>query len=72
MDFPRRPGQKIGHWQAEIGKRLEMSESAVRVGVHRLRARYRRMLREEIAATIGSQTEVDDEIANLISTFARD
>lgn len=57
---------------AEIGKRLGMTESAVRVAVHRLRARYRRLLREEIAATIGNQTEVDDEIANLISTFARD
>ncbi len=46
---------------------LDMSESAVRVAAHRLRRRYRDLLRHEIAQTVDSASEVPDEISYLLS-----
>jgi RNA polymerase sigma-70 factor (ECF subfamily) len=54
---------------AAIGLRLGLSEGAVKVAVHRLRARYRARLREEIARTVSSPAEVDDEIRSLFAAF---
>ncbi len=47
---------------AEIAARLGTSEGAVKVAVHRLRKRYKALLREQIAATVDGPDEVDDEI----------
>ena len=44
-----------------------MTEGAVRVAVHRLRRRYRELLREEIADTVSSPEEIDEEIRYLFS-----
>ena len=54
---------------ATIGHDLEMSEGAVKVAVHRLRRRFRDLLRSEIAETIGSADEIDDEIRHLWSSL---
>lgn len=50
---------------AELGERLGVSEGAARVQVHRLRRRYRELLRDEIAQTVESEGEIDDEIRRL-------
>ena len=50
---------------AEIAKRLETTEEAVATAVHRLRRRYRAILREEIAATVADPAEIEDEIREL-------
>ncbi len=55
---------------AVVAERLEMSEGAVKVAVHRLRARYRELLRREIAETISDESDVDDEIRKLFDTFS--
>jgi RNA polymerase sigma factor (sigma-70 family) len=55
---------------AEIATRLGTSEGAVKVAVHRLRQRYRALLRAEIADTVASPSEVDDELRNLFSALA--
>ncbi|MGA2179702.1 MAG: sigma-70 family RNA polymerase sigma factor [Verrucomicrobiota bacterium] len=55
---------------AEIATRLGTSEGAVKVAVHRLRQRYREVLRAEIADTIASPGEVEDEIRNLFAALA--
>ncbi len=55
---------------AEIAARLDMSEGAVKVAVHRLRQRYRELLRVEIAGTVTSPGEVEDEIRALFSALA--
>lgn len=55
---------------AEIASRLLMSESAVRVAVHRMRSRYRDILRREIADTVNSPEEVDDELRHLYRALA--
>jgi len=54
---------------ASVAKRLGMSEGAVKVAVHRMRQRYRRILRNEIALTVDSPREVDDEIMHLYKIF---
>ena len=50
---------------AEIALSLAMSEGAVKVAVHRLRQRYRQLLREEIAQTVATPAEIDEELRNL-------
>ena len=49
---------------------LALTEGAVKVAVHRLRARYRELLREEIAQTVTTQAEVDEEIRHLFQVFS--
>ncbi len=54
---------------AEVAGKLDMTEGAVKVAVHRLRKRYRQLLREEIAHTVASPAEVDEEIRHLFAAF---
>ena len=55
---------------AEMAARLGTSEGAVKVAVHRLRRRYREVLRAEIADTVASPGEVEDELRNLFAALA--
>ena len=55
---------------AEIATRLGTNEGAIKVAVHRLRQRYREVLRAEIADTVASPGEVEDEIRNLFAALA--
>ena len=52
---------------AETAARLGMSEAAVKVAVHRLRKRFRELLRDEIAHTVSSDEEIEDELSYLRS-----
>jgi RNA polymerase sigma factor (sigma-70 family) len=52
-----------------MAERLEMTDTAVRVAVHRLRNRYRELLREEIAHTVASEDQVDEELHALFSAL---
>ena len=45
--------------------RLGTSEGALRVAVHRLRRRYREILREEIADTVADAEQIEEEIRHL-------
>lgn len=54
---------------AEIAAQLKLSEAAVKMAIHRLRGRYREILRAEIADTVATPAEVEDEIRHLFSTF---
>jgi len=47
-----------------------MSEGAVKVAVHRLRKRYREVLRALIAETVAAPGDVDDEIRHLLDALA--
>lgn len=55
---------------AKIAARLGTSEGAIKVAVHRLRQRYRELLRAEIASTVAVPEEVDDEIRNLFAALS--
>lgn len=48
---------------------LGMSEEAARVAVHRLRRRYRDLLREEIAQTLAEPAQVEEEMRALFAAF---
>ena len=48
---------------------LGLTESAMRSAVHRLRERYRALIREEIASTVGAPGEVDEELRYLIEVM---
>jgi RNA polymerase sigma-70 factor (ECF subfamily) len=55
---------------AEWVKELGMSEGAVKVALHRLRRRFGEVLRSEIAHTVSSPEEIDDEIRHLFAAIA--
>jgi DNA-directed RNA polymerase specialized sigma24 family protein len=52
--------------QAAAAARLGMTESAVKVAIHRLRGRFRELLLSEIAATVADPAEVMDEARHLL------
>ena len=58
-----------GETYAELGKQLAMSEAAVKMAVSRLRQRARELLKREIANTVASPNEVEDEFRHLISVL---
>jgi RNA polymerase sigma-70 factor (ECF subfamily) len=49
---------------------LGMTEGAVKVAVHRLRQRYRQLVRDEIAQTVSTPEQVDEEIRDLFASLA--
>lgn len=54
---------------AEAARRLGMTDGAVRVAVHRLRQRYRGILREAVASTVADPRQVDAELRELFAAF---
>ncbi|HEV2972537.1 MAG TPA: sigma factor [Pirellulales bacterium] len=52
-----------------VAGELDISEEAVRQTAHRLRRRYRELLREELAQTVADPADVDDEIRSLFTTL---
>jgi RNA polymerase sigma factor (sigma-70 family) len=53
----------------EIASRLNLTEAAVKMAVHRLRARYKEILRAQIAHTVSGPEEVEEEIRHLFASF---
>jgi len=72
--FERAKGHLCGACDAipyrEVAVELDMTEGAVKVAVHRMRDRYRDILREEVAQTVNRPDEVDEEIRALFTTLA--
>jgi len=54
---------------ASAAAKLSMDENATRVAVHRLRKRYRELLRNEIANTLSDPAMVEEELAVLLGAF---
>ena len=55
---------------AELGRMLDLSEGAVKVAVHRLRVRYRAVLRAEVADTLTDPSEVEDEVRHIFRALS--
>jgi RNA polymerase sigma factor (sigma-70 family) len=51
----------------DLAVEVGMSEGAVKVAVHRLRKRYRSLLLDEIAQTVASHEEVNEELHTLMA-----
>ena len=63
-------GERSSLPYVELAKRLKLTESAVKVTVHRLRQRYRELLRQEVAHTLASEDEIEDELRSLFRALA--
>lgn len=57
--------------QDQIAVRLGMSQGAIKVAVHRLRQRYRDLLRAAIAETVSNEADLDDEMRYLVTVLRR-
>jgi RNA polymerase sigma-70 factor (ECF subfamily) len=55
---------------AALAAKLDMGEGAIKSAVHRLRQRYRQLLREEIANTVAGPGEVEEELRHLFAVLA--
>jgi len=55
--------------QAEAARQLGWNEGAVKVAIHRLRKRFRELLRAEIAQTVAEGEDVDAELRYLIEAL---
>lgn len=55
--------------QAEIGMRLGLSVAAVKSTVHRLRLRFRELLRAQIAQTVARREDIDEELRHLVAVL---
>lgn len=64
------PGEHGSVSYKDVGTRLEMTESAIKSAVHRLRQRHREILREEIARTVSRPEEIDAEIRHLLAVLS--
>jgi RNA polymerase sigma-70 factor (ECF subfamily) len=62
-DEPDRPSP------ADTAREFGMTESAVRQASYRLRQRYRRLLREEIAHTVMAAGDIEDELRHLVAVL---
>ena len=64
--LPDEPGSPS---QAEIAARLGMAENAIRQAFYRFRQRYRSLLREEIANTVATPGDIEDELRHLVAVL---
>jgi RNA polymerase sigma factor (sigma-70 family) len=64
--LPDEPGAPS---QAEIAARLGITENAVRQSFYRFRQRYQSLLREEIAHTVATPGDIEDELRHLIAVL---
>lgn len=56
---------------AKLAENLGMSEASVKMSVHRLRQRYRELLRAEIAETVAHESEVEDELKEVFRALSQ-
>jgi RNA polymerase sigma factor (sigma-70 family) len=55
--------------RAEIAAQFGMTENAIAQAFHRFRQRYQKLLRQEIAHTVATPGDVDDELRHLIAVL---
>jgi RNA polymerase sigma-70 factor (ECF subfamily) len=55
----------------QLAARLNMNESSVKVTIHRLRQRYRKLLRAAIAETVSNEADLEDEMRYLIEILRK-
>lgn len=63
-------GERSGVSYADLAPELGMSEAALTMTVHRLRRRYRELVREEIAHTVSRPVEIEEEMKHLFQVLS--
>lgn len=71
--FERLKGYLTGGGEAlryrDLGQELDMSETAVKVAIHRLRQRFHEALRSEISMTVTDESDIGDEVRHLMAVL---
>jgi RNA polymerase sigma factor (sigma-70 family) len=67
---PHLQGDRNGRPYSEIASEMGVSESSVKMTVHRLRQRYGELLRDEIRRTVGHEAEIDEELRYLLQVVS--
>jgi DNA-directed RNA polymerase specialized sigma24 family protein len=67
---PLLSGEGAGSYR-EAAAALGLTQNAVMVAVHRLRQRFRELLREEIAQTVSGAEQIDEEIRDLFAALRK-
>ncbi|MEM7305533.1 MAG: sigma-70 family RNA polymerase sigma factor [Planctomycetota bacterium] len=67
---PHLVAEDAGQPHAALAAELGLSEGATKVALHRLRSRYRRALRAEVADTVGEASDVEDELRQLFRALS--
>ncbi|MGA2657419.1 MAG: sigma-70 family RNA polymerase sigma factor [Verrucomicrobiota bacterium] len=63
---------EVGPWsQSEAAQQLGLTEGAVKVAIHRLRKRFRALVKEEIAGTVDEPATVQEELRYLLEALAQ-
>ena len=57
--------------QADAARRLGLTEGAAKVAIHRLRKRFRELIKSEIAQTVDNATPVQDELRYLLEVLSQ-
>jgi RNA polymerase sigma-70 factor (ECF subfamily) len=63
-------GESASLSQADAARQLETTEGAVKVMIHRLRKRFREVVRSEIGQTLHDAGQVDEELRHLIEALS--
>lgn len=63
------PTEKTAPYR-DVAEKLDMTEAAVKVAVSRLRKRYRELLRDEIAQTVASKEQIEQELRELFAALS--
>lgn len=63
-------GDAQGPSHHELAAQLSMTAGAVKTAAHRLRRRYRELLKEEISQTVTTEEEVEDEVQQLLGALS--
>ena len=63
------PGEQSLTPYAELAVQFQVTEGAIKADVSRLRRRYGELLRAEVAHTIGTHTDLDDELRHLVEVL---
>lgn len=62
-------GEAAAQPQAKAAHELGMTEGAVKVAIHRLRRRFRDLVKSEIAQTVGDPALVQEELQSLLAAL---
>lgn len=64
------PGEQLAMSYADAAARLGLSEAALKSKIFRMRQRHRKLVREEIAQTVCTASEIDEELRHLLKVLA--
>ena len=65
------PGQETDLTYAQAAVQAGVPEGTIKSDVHRLKKRYRELLREEVAHTVTCPAEIDEELRHLVTVLSR-